>query len=1663
MARIQSLLSRRIVNICLLFTLTCSNYLYSQSGLQFTPEEIKIWKERAGLSSGSRMYKSTGDVSKNSPGDWDRIYADALTAVANPANDRFDNYDTSRGLNSPITELNSPWLPNQSWPARVPYIDDKEPRPGINSSDFSAMSIMNAGFVYLLTNDEKFAKPVKDELLWYANNAWLDFTNTNRWVRGSGSFADRNPGFFIACWLNTILNAYDYTKHSSIYSAQEKAVIEKWFSNAMEFFRYNLESDMSGVFNGYSNYNYSNPCTGGWCDSQRGKPFEQSSYVGYGFNEYFANRRCVIVRYIMRASLLLLDSYPSLAEKGVESAHRWIKEWIVYGNFTDGTYTDFHRGGGSNPEQGLQYTTIGLGGIIDAADAYERVYSNRSNFSSLYDWELVKGTSEYNKFFPSNVKSRPWFKHLDVNQPKGLKLIISTTLKHFDGSFGNSRSWSGQVIDGYEPNTSHYIKYVESERVVAVANLYYQDANFKSIYTRTKSGTRGYTSNPSRLGSYDINFGTWGGYPGILLMHGQLEGVVYPYNGVASKPDNNTDEEVDDEVVVTDPEETEEGITITSIEAENNGFQILSDVGSNSVVQSSTSTSNSLSLEKALKLYDKGDKVRYSFDIAETGIYQIKVRLRSGNIVNKTSYWPNGYAFQLDGTSLSMTGDESSVSAQDYNFGVSYWGTMESSNLTLTKGSHTLDIEALINWSLVDYIEIVSFNGDNGDENTDNGTTGNADLSNYNFKYQVSTWLNDKTAAVSLTFDDSYATQFTLAQAKMDERDIDGTFFVTTDFVNAALWEQIRGAYGQGHEIAGHTLSHPDLTDLSTDLITKELADSKSLIEKNVPGNEVLTVAWPYGAENANVRNIASSLNYIGGRIAGGNQTPYNPLGEDGFFYRIRTYVIYDYTTAADFESSLNGVISNKGWMTYLYHGIEGQGWKPLPISVFEAQMDILKNKEANTWTAPFKDVLRYYQERIGASLSMVSVDQSKLIVNLTDKEDDNETYNFPLTLKVTVPTNFEVKSIVQNGKEYEFTQINNLVIFNAIPDGGNISLNSESAGKGDETQTKILTTEENIDFGNVVLDKNLVKTISIKNTGNATLKIASISSNSDLFQVNYSGEIASGESSNINVTFKGSKLGEQTGELTINSDKTEGNNVIKVAAKVISDSNTFSFKIEAEDSFTVEKETGDKGTISESEEQSSILSGERAVQIYDIGDVVGIPFNVPNDGVYTVKVRLRSGDRVDPDKFFASGYTFKINGATINFAGEEESISAQDESFGVSYWGTMAADDIELPKGENLLTIEANMYWAAIDYIEVIGEGSVVSSLEVPELVEFGEVEIGKIVSKSISIKNTGYDAIKIIKIEASKNFISSWEGEIASGESKEITIEFSPENEKDYSESLVIYTEDDNAYSVNLKGTGIKRTAFSLFIEAEDHYEIVADKGNKSAIGVTAEESTILSNNKGVTLYDNGDKIRIPFTLTKAANCIIKVHLRAGNVFNPTVYLPDGYKFTVDGDLEDFKVITESISDIDPSFGQSTWGDVESSLLPFEAGDHMLEIESTLSWAVVDYVEIIEILDDSQKVTDGSSGFGGNADENEITINNFEVYPNPVQDYLNVKMDISGEVTINVVTIMDTFGKTILEKELTSYETDLLVDLRSLNTGLYLVVLKANDKKEVKRILVR
>jgi len=134
-------------------------------------------------------------------------------------------------------------------------------------------------------------------------------------------------------------------------------------------------------------------------------------------------------------------------------------------------------------------------------------------------------------------------------------------------------------------------------------------------------------------------------------------------------------------------------------------FQVLEERGNKSTIEVFGDFISDNDEGKAVTLFDIGDRLKVDFNIQESATYLVKVRLRSGFTGNPTRYWPQGYDFAINDSSISIIGDTASVSALYSSFGGAHWGVMQG-EISLDSGTHSFSISSALDWGAVDYIEV---------------------------------------------------------------------------------------------------------------------------------------------------------------------------------------------------------------------------------------------------------------------------------------------------------------------------------------------------------------------------------------------------------------------------------------------------------------------------------------------------------------------------------------------------------------------------------------------------------------------------------------------------------------------------------------------------------------------------------------------------------------------------------------------------------------------------------------------------------------------------------------------------------------------------------------------------------------------------------------------
>jgi peptidoglycan/xylan/chitin deacetylase (PgdA/CDA1 family) len=217
------------------------------------------------------------------------------------------------------------------------------------------------------------------------------------------------------------------------------------------------------------------------------------------------------------------------------------------------------------------------------------------------------------------------------------------------------------------------------------------------------------------------------------------------------------------------------------------------------------------------------------------------------------------------------------------------------------------------------------------------------------------------TTVVSLTFDDGRQTQYS-ARSTLLAHGMRATFFVNSAVVGSSTssfrmtWAQLHDLAADGHEIGGHTLTHADLTRLSSSDARREVCDDRTNL-LNQGFSPVISFAYPYGAYNSTAKAVVQECGYLSARGVGGVRAP----GCSGCAFAETippldpwaTRSVPSFSTATTLEMMQNHVAQAEnnggGWVQLIFHAIcDACDDRSVSLSQLTAFLSWLQSRAAN-------------------------------------------------------------------------------------------------------------------------------------------------------------------------------------------------------------------------------------------------------------------------------------------------------------------------------------------------------------------------------------------------------------------------------------------------------------------------------------------------------------------------------------------------------------------------------------------------------------------------------------------------------------------------------------------------------------------------------------------
>ncbi|HEY2004005.1 MAG TPA: polysaccharide deacetylase family protein [Candidatus Saccharimonadia bacterium] len=179
-----------------------------------------------------------------------------------------------------------------------------------------------------------------------------------------------------------------------------------------------------------------------------------------------------------------------------------------------------------------------------------------------------------------------------------------------------------------------------------------------------------------------------------------------------------------------------------------------------------------------------------------------------------------------------------------------------------------------------------------------------------------------KQPLVSITFDDGWESAHANALPIMKQYGVVSTQYIVTGILGTKGYETASDIYdfrNAGHEIASHTLTHPDLTKQNDKQLGTELTIPHNAISKCY--NPATDFAAPYGTYNVRTTTAIKGLYQTARSTDTGLNTAdhFNP-------YELKVVNMSVNTTPQQLQGWLDAAKANHAWLILVYHQVDTSG-----------------------------------------------------------------------------------------------------------------------------------------------------------------------------------------------------------------------------------------------------------------------------------------------------------------------------------------------------------------------------------------------------------------------------------------------------------------------------------------------------------------------------------------------------------------------------------------------------------------------------------------------------------------------------------------------------------------------------------------------------------------
>lgn len=219
-------------------------------------------------------------------------------------------------------------------------------------------------------------------------------------------------------------------------------------------------------------------------------------------------------------------------------------------------------------------------------------------------------------------------------------------------------------------------------------------------------------------------------------------------------------------------------------------------------------------------------------------------------------------------------------------------------------------------------------------------------------KFRIARYKEDKSCAISYTFDDGLREHYTLVRPHLKKLGFKATFWINGSKINLnenaitdttrMTWKNLREMGSSGHEISNHGWAHKNFGRHTLDEIKKDIYKNDSAIFAHI-GIMPRTFCYPNNKKTPEGFKVASE-NRVGTRTV--------------------QYSVGGKSTNENLEKWVNTLLDTNGWGVTMTHGIT-YGYDHFQSEdILWNHLKEVKSQEDKIWIGTFREVATYVKAR---------------------------------------------------------------------------------------------------------------------------------------------------------------------------------------------------------------------------------------------------------------------------------------------------------------------------------------------------------------------------------------------------------------------------------------------------------------------------------------------------------------------------------------------------------------------------------------------------------------------------------------------------------------------------------------------------------------------------